>query len=148
MIQSVKYDKGRANNILKIVKDQLTAFAFNYVFDWWKFQLFPMIFKLRCSILTSSDFFGFLTNQDHVICSMWKFGVESYYGLIDMLFKVISEPFQFCSMNSLERKFFKGDDGSHTESKRASHSGPDEVLITFIIHSKYFPDSDWLKALV
>ena len=33
MIQSVKYDKGRANNILKIVKDQLTAFAFNYVFD-------------------------------------------------------------------------------------------------------------------
>ena len=33
MIQSVKYDKGRANNILKIVKDQLTAFAFIYVFD-------------------------------------------------------------------------------------------------------------------
>ena len=33
MIQSVKYDKGRANNILKIVKDQLTAFAFNYAFD-------------------------------------------------------------------------------------------------------------------
>ena len=89
MIQSVKYDKGRANNILKIVKDQLTAFVFNYVFDWWKFQLFPMIFKLRCSILTLSDFFGFLTNQDLVICSMWKFGVESYYSLIDILFQRI-----------------------------------------------------------
>ena len=54
-------------------------------------------------------------------------------------------------MDSLERKFFKGvqrvDDESHTESKRASHCGPDETLITFIIHSKYFPDSDWLKAL-
>ena len=68
--------------------------------------------------------------------------------------KVISEPFQFCSMDSLERKFFKGVqrvyDGSHTESKRdlASHSGPDEKLITFIIHSKYFSDSDWQKALV
>ena len=33
MILSVKYDKGRANNISKIVKDQLTAFVFNYVFD-------------------------------------------------------------------------------------------------------------------
>ena len=57
-------------------------------------------------------------------------------------------------MDSLERKFFKGVqrvyDGSHTESKRdlASHSGPDEKLITFIIHSKYFSDSDWQKALV
>ena len=54
-------------------------------------------------------------------------------------------------MDSLERKFFKGVqrvyDESHTESKRASHCGPDETLITFIIHSKYFPDSDWLKAL-
>ena len=42
MIQSSKRQVKRGANIIlkvvKVVKDELTAFAFNCVFYWWKFQ--------------------------------------------------------------------------------------------------------------